>query len=124
MVNCSRDPELCTAVVCDISDFSSTTISILVLSYVDNRFFRVSFKFFSQSCLSPFLLKKIFEQVFTFFPFNTSHLPFFSPFPALSYFSMQTQTGNFELYMHANFSITTSFVDGPPSSRTSVSLRI
>ncbi|CAI8028507.1 Integrin alpha-5 [Geodia barretti] len=70
MVNCSRDPELCTAVVCNISDFSSTTISILVLSYVDNRFFR-------------------------------------------------TQTGNFELYMHANFSITTSFVDGPPSSRTS-----
>jgi hypothetical protein len=70
MVNCSRDPELCTAVVCNISDFSSTPISILVLSYVDNRFFR-------------------------------------------------TQTGNFEFYMHANFNITSSFVDGPPSSRTS-----
>ena len=74
MVNCSRDPELCTAVVCNISDFSSTPISILVLSYVDNRFFRVSFKIFFT--ILPFSLPNfIFSE--NIFAFDTSHFPFF-----------------------------------------------
>ena len=64
-VNCSRQPEMCTAVICNISDFSPTSISILVLSYVDNRFFRVSFQI--SSPFSPnfsFVTSKIYLSLF------------------------------------------------------------
>ena len=42
VVNCGSDPELCTPITCNVTDFERGQLSVTVISFVDNRFFRVN----------------------------------------------------------------------------------